>query len=230
MDTTRKNYENRYKLATRTTQKGFKRKVLFIFKKVLTSAQKKPPKPGSIICIGSSHMQYWNSVNDDLSPLTVYNYGVGGSHMNHAADLFVDHLVIPFKPRAVILNEGSNDIRAGIKPDKILANFRNFHSKLHSALPKTRLYVIGVVPNPNKKIAKDLLKTNELLSKECTAHNSYMTFIDVTWKLVKPDKNLFKPGDIHMTPTGYKVWKSAIAPIIVPAEKRFEKTPEVQLF
>ena len=225
MDTTRKKYESRHKSATRTTKKGFKRKVLFIFKKVLASAQKKPPATGSIICIGSSHMQYWNSVNEDLSPLTVHNYGVGGSRMNHAADLFVDHLVIPFKPRAVILNEGSNDIRAGIKPDKILENFRNFHSKLHYALPKTRLYVIGVVPNPNKKIAKDLLKTNDLLSKECAAHQTYMKFIDVTGLIGddgKTNEKLFKSGDIHMLPTGYAVWKSQIAPVIVPAEKRFE--------
>ena len=38
----------------------------------------------------------------------------------------------------------------------------------------------------------------------------------------KPRAELFIPGDIHMLPAGYVVWKSVIAPVVVPAEKPFE--------
>ena len=38
----------------------------------------------------------------------------------------------------------------------------------------------------------------------------------------QPKAECFIPGDIHMLPAGYAVWKSVIAPIIVPAEKPFE--------
>ena len=67
-----------------------------LYQKVLASAEKTPPAPGGIICIGSSHMQFWKSVKQDLAPLTVHNFGIGGSRMNLAADLFVDHLAITF--------------------------------------------------------------------------------------------------------------------------------------
>lgn len=209
------------------TDKSASSKVLALYQKTLAAAQKSPPAPGGIICLGSSHMQMWKGVKADLAPLTVHNFGIGGSRMNQAADLFVDNLALPFKPRAVILYEGSNDINAGAKPEEVLAHFRKLYGKLHAALPQARLYVLGVVPSPGKRFEKiaDLRKTNELLAQEC-ATQPWMKFIDVTEPLIgadgKPKAECFIPGDIHMLPAGYAVWKSVIAPIIVPAEKPYE--------
>ena len=209
------------------SDKSSSTKVMALYQKVLAAAQKEPPAPGSVICIGSSHMQLWKGVKEDLAPLTVTNYGIGGSRMTQAADLFIDNLAIPFKPRAVILYEGSNDLSGGAKPETILANFQKIHRKLHAALPQARLYVLGLVPSPGKRFEKigDLKKTNELLAKEC-ATQPWMKFIDVTSPLLgadgKPKEELFKPGDIHMVPAGYAVWKSVIAPVVVPAEQSFE--------
>jgi lysophospholipase L1-like esterase len=209
------------------TDKSTSAKVLALYQKVLAGAQKAPPAPGGVICIGSSHMQLWKSVKQDLAPLTVVNYGIGGSRMTQAADLFIDNLAIPFKPRAVILYEGSNDINAGTKPETVLEDFRKLYGKLHAALPQTRLYVLGVVPSPGKRFLKiaELRETNKLLAKEC-ATQPWMKFIDITEPLIgadgQPRGELFKPGDIHMLPAGYAVWKSVIAPVIVPAEKNFE--------
>ena len=209
------------------TDKSSSAKVMALYQKVLAGAQKAPPSPGGIICLGSSHMQLWKSVKDDLAPLIVHNYGIGGSRMNQAADHFVENLAIPFKPRAVILYEGSNDINAGAKPEEVLANFRRLYGKLHAALPQARLYVLSVVPSPGKRFLKiaELRETNKLLAKEC-ATQPWMKFIDITEPLIgadgQPKEELFKPGDIHMLPAGYAVWKSVIAPVIVPAEKSFE--------
>ena len=209
------------------TDKSSLAKVMALYNKTLATAQKAPPAPGSIICIGSSHMQLWKSVKEDLAPLTVHNYGIGGSRMTHAADLFIDNLAIPFKPRAVILYEGSNDINAGTKPEDVLANFQKIHRKFHAALPDSRLYVLGIVPSPGKRFDKidELKKANALLAQEC-ATQPWMKFIDVTSALLgadgKPKEELFIPGNIHMLPAGYAVWKSVIAPVIVPAEKSFE--------
>ena len=209
------------------TDKSTSAKVLALYQKVLAGAQKAPPAPGGVICIGSSHMQLWKSVKQDLAPLTVVNYGIGGSRMTQAADLFIDNLAIPFKPRAVILYEGSNDINAGTKPETVLEDFRKLYGKLHAALPQARLYVLSVVPSPGKRFLKiaELRETNKLLAKEC-ATQPWMKFIDITEPLIgadgQPREELFKPGDIHMLPAGYAVWKSVIAPVIVPAEKNFE--------
>ena len=166
------------------------------YEKVLAAARKDPPAPGGIICIGSSHMELWKTVAED--------------------------------PRAVILYEGSNDIAAGSKPADVLANFQKLHRKLHAALPETRLYVLGIVPSPGKRFERiaDMRATDELLRKECETQ-AWMKFIDTTTPLIgadgQPKAECFIPGNIHMLPAGYAVWKSVIAPVVVPAEKPFEK-------
>ena len=204
-------------------------KVFNQYKNVLSRATKDAPSPGSIICIGSSHLQNWKSVKKDLRPLTVYNYGVRGSSMEQAADKYVANLVIPFKPRAIIINEGSNDIYSGTSPEEILMNFRKLHGKVHSTLPKTRIYVLSIVPSPRRNPRKiELLKqANILLSNECKTQ-SWMNFIDITGQLIgpdgKPNKKYFKSGDIHMSSAGYVLLKSIIAPVILPAERTFEES------
>ena len=215
--------------ANALTDKSSSAKVMAKYEKVLAAARKDPPAPGGIICIGSSHMEFWKTVTDDLAPLTVHNFGIGGSRMPQAAEYFIENLAIAFKPRAVILYEGSNDLSAGTKPETVLANFQKLHVKLHAALPETRLYVIGIVPSPGKRFEKfdDIRKTNDLLRKEC-ATQPWMKFIDTTTPLLgadgQPRPECFIPGNIHMLPAGYAVWKSAIAPVVVPAEKAFEKS------
>jgi lysophospholipase L1-like esterase len=210
------------------TDKSPPSKVMAKYEKVLVAARKDTPAPGGIICIGSSHMEWWYTVKADLAPLTVHNYGVGGSRMSQAAELFIDNLAIAFKPRAVVLYEGSNDIAGGSKPETVLANFQKLHAKLHTALPATRLYVLGIVPSPGKRFDKidTIRETNELLRKECETQ-AWMKFIDTTTPLIGPDgqpkAECFIPGDIHMLPAGYAVWKSVIAPVLVPVEKPFEQ-------
>jgi lysophospholipase L1-like esterase len=214
--------------ASALTDKTPASKVMAKYEQVLAAARKDPPAPGGIICIGSSHMEFWKTVAEDLAPLTVRNYGVGGSRMSQAADLFIDNLAIAFKPRAVILYEGSNDISGGGKPEEVLANFQKLHRKLHAALPQARLYVLGLVPSPGKRFEKieEVRKTDDLLRQECETQ-AWMKFIDTTTPLIgadgQPRAELFIPGNIHMLPAGYAVWKSVIAPVVVPAEKPFEK-------
>ena len=172
-------------------------------------------------------MERWTTLSEDLAPLKMVNMGIAGSQMKHAADLFIPKLAIPFKPRAVILYEGSNDLSAGLQPEEILKHFQRLHLTLHAALPDTRLYVLGIVPSPGARFEKwDAIKdTNNLLKQECASH-SQMRFIDTTSPLLgangKPNPDYFIPNNIHMNPAGYAAWTSAISPILLEAEKPFE--------
>ena len=181
------------------------------------------PEEGSVICVGSSHMAKWTTLAEDLAPLRVYNMGIGGSRMQHAAELFVPRLVIPFKPRAVVLYEGSNDLATGLSPAEVLKQFRVLYRELHEALPETRLYVLGIVPSPGKRFERweAIQEANQLLAAEC-AENSWMRFLDITTALLgedgKPRPECFIPNDVHMTPKGYETWKAVIAPVLISAE------------
>lgn len=186
-----------------------------------------PTTPGAIVCIGSSHMANWKSIQQDLKPLTVFNLGIGGSKMVHAAEIFLPLLALPAKPRAVILYEGSNDLNAGDTPESVLAQFKVLHQRLHRELPETRLYVLGIVPSPGKRFErwKAIQEANALLKAECEMQQ-WMRFLDTTTPLLtadgRPRPECFIPNDIHMTAAGYEVWASVVVPIVVDAEKGHE--------
>ena len=82
----------------------------------------------------------------DLAPLTVVPRGFGGSTM---ADVlhYVDRLVLPYKPRAVVIYEGDNDTFSGVSPETIVTQLRAIISKIHAALPDTCVYVLAVKPS-----------------------------------------------------------------------------------
>lgn len=147
--------------------------------------------------------------------------------MEHAAELFIPKLVIPFKPRAVLLYEGSNDLAADLAPEEVLRHFDSVCNQLHESLPETRLYVLGIVPSPGKRFERwdAIQETNKLLQKACAAR-SFCTFLDTTSKLLgpngKPRQECFIPGDIHMTEAGYQAWTSVVAPVVIPAEQKSE--------
>lgn len=202
-------------------------KVKARYEKVLAKVQSNRPPVGSVICIGSSQMEFWKTVSEDLAPLSVFNHGVAGSRMSHAEEWFVPNLVVPFKPRAVILYEGSNDLAGDLSPEKVLEHFRGLHRKLHESLPETRLYVLGLVPSPGKRFDKidEVRKVNALLKEECD-RATWMRFIDTTTPLLgadgTPREECFIPKNIHLNAVGYSVWKSAIAPVMLPLEQKFE--------
>ncbi len=182
-----------------------------------------PVKPGAVICIGSSHMENWKSVAHDLAPLAIHNFGVGGSTMRDAADDFIPNLALPYKPRAVLLYEGSNDIEGGVKPAEVLGSFR----KICGETPGIRIYVLGIVPSPGKRFEKwqEIKETNALLKDEC-ATDPRLQFIDTTSPLISaegaPKTDCFIKGDIHMNASGYKVWAEVIAPVLLKTEGLLE--------
>ena len=185
----------------------------------LAEAKAHPPAPGAVLALGSSHMEKWKTLKSDLGGLDIHNFGIGGSRMSQADEHFISELAIPFKPRAVLLYEGSNDLAAGESPESILAHFQSLHRQLHAALPATRLYVLSIVPSPGKRFEKfaDIQRTNALIRAECSTQ-PWMTYIDTTSPLIGPDgqprAECFIPGDIHMTPAGYARWKTAVAPVL----------------
>ena len=65
----------------------------------------KPPPPGAIVFTSSSSITFWKTLERDMVPLAVINRGFGGSKIHQVAH-YVDRIVIPYHPRAVVLFAG----------------------------------------------------------------------------------------------------------------------------
>ena len=189
--------------------------------------KKKAPPQGAILCIGSSSMGGWHKhIAEDLSPLTVIKRGFGGSNMNDALH-FADRVVIPYKPRAILLYEGDNDIAQGISPQEILQTFGAFVKKVRKALPKVRIYVLSIKPSPSRwRMWGRMMQANSLLGRVC-ARYSFLTYIDIATPMLnssgKPKGDIFLSDKLHMNREGYLIWKKAVRSVLVKKELKYEK-------
>ncbi|MGI1679307.1 MAG: hypothetical protein K6L75_11280 [Cellvibrionaceae bacterium] len=176
-----------------------------------------------VLFIGSSSIRLWSTIKSDLAPLTIIHRGFGGSNMRDALH-HIDKLVIPYKPRAVVLYEGDNDLSVfAVTPAVVMQNFELFVERLRRSLPDTRLYVLSIKPSIARMQYWDKMKaTNELLKKRCSEIKA-CRYIDVATPmfLVGEEssegglkKNIFVEDGIHMNADGYKIWTDTIKPVL----------------
>lgn len=180
------------------------------------------PAPGGIVCVGSSTMAGWNStIRADLAPLQVIPRGFGGSNMNDAL-FYVDRVVLRYKPRAVVLYEGDNDVAQGISPERIRDTFRALAKAIHDRLPEARIYVISIKPSPRRAaLLSTAVEANRLLRAACAADRR-LTFVSIVEAMTGPDgkvrEDIFKTDRLHMTSKGYALWRDVLKPVLMKGE------------
>jgi len=105
-----------------------------------------PPPPDPIVFVGSSSIAFWSTLAQDMAPLPAINRGFGGSVMAQAVE-YVPRIVRPYRPRAVVLYEGDNDIGFGLSADCVLEDFDRFVSAVRTEQSDVPIYVLSIKPS-----------------------------------------------------------------------------------
>jgi len=177
-----------------------------------------PPPSRGVVFVGSSSIVRWN-LKDAFPELgaAAINRGFGGSVIQDAV-YYADRIVIPYKPRLVVLYSGDNDLTTPETPKEIADRFIAFVEKVHTALPQSRTIVISIKPSLQRWAFVDKARAaNALVRAHCATH-PYATYLDVEPLMLgadgKPKPELFVADGLHMTPEGYKIWNAAIGPLL----------------
>ena len=174
-----------------------------------------PPARDGVVFVGSSSIVKWSSLEKDFPGVNVINRGFGGSELSDSV-FFADRIVIPYRPRVVVVYAGDNDLNAGKTPEAVFGDFKAFVAKVHARLPETRIVFIGIKPSPSRwKIHATGEKANALIAAEC-AKNKRLRFVDVWQPMLdahgEPRRELFVADMLHMNAAGYAVWAPLVAP------------------
>jgi lysophospholipase L1-like esterase len=177
------------------------------------------PAKGGVVFVGSSSIRFWDSLAADFPGIPTLNRGFGGSEMADSA-FYADRIVIPYQPRVVVVYAGENDIAAGKSPETVLADFRAFRTKVHAALPETRILYLAMKESPSRaKVRAQILAGDKLIATDC-ATDPRCTFVDVATPLLTPGgayrPELFRDDQLHMKPAGYAIWTKVLAPYLKP--------------
>lgn len=179
-----------------------------------------PPKPGSIVFAGSSSFRFWDTLVADMKPLEVINRGFGGSEFSDL-DLYAKRIVIAYRPRAVVVYEGDNDLAEGSSktPEVVAGDFRKFVQTVHSALPDTWIYILSIKPSNLRKKQWPQMNAANKLMQDYAATQQRVQYIDIATPMFDASgtlpRDLFKFDGLHPTPKLYAMWTAIIKPILL---------------
>jgi lysophospholipase L1-like esterase len=176
-----------------------------------------PPAPGGILFVGSSSIRKWTTLTQDYASLPVLNRGFGGSTFPELLHYY-PRVVLPYRPREIVVYEGDNDLAAGRTPQQVADDYRVFVQRVRETLPSARIVFISIKPSPSRwRLAPAMREANRLV-QAITATDSLQTFVDVFTPMLgadgRPRAALFVGDSLHMTPAGYVLWRERIAPLL----------------
>lgn len=176
-----------------------------------------PPAAGAVLFVGSSSIRLWESLAKDFPEVPVVNRGFGGSELADSL-FYADRIIIPYRPRAVVLYAGENDIAAGKSAETVAQDFQKFRTKIHEALPGAHIYYLSMKFSPSRaKFRETVRRANELIAADC-AKAKNCTFVDVTTPMLSTTgqarPELFQDDLLHMRPEGYAIWTKVLAPLL----------------
>jgi lysophospholipase L1-like esterase len=175
-----------------------------------------PPPKDCIVFVGSSSIRMWSSLKSDFPGLPAINRGFGGSELADSVH-FANRIIVPYKPREVVIYAGGNDLANGKAPELAFGDFVALFETIHQQLPNARVIFIATAPNPSRwKLVEKMKRFNSLSRDYCSEHGA--TFVDVFTRMLGPDAlpqpDIYREDRLHMNAKGYAIWKAALTPYI----------------
>jgi lysophospholipase L1-like esterase len=122
---------------------------------------------------------------------------------------YTDRIVVPYKARLIIVNEGGNDIHTGRTPEEVLADMRAFVDKVRAALPDARIAISSLTPSPARWSEAETAKHANRIIRDYIATQKNVFFIDLFDAYLGPDgkprEELFVEDRLHYSAAGYQV-------------------------
>jgi lysophospholipase L1-like esterase len=182
--------------------------------------RRQPPSTGMIVFTGSSSFTLWSSMERDLLPLPVLNRGFGGAKINDVVH-YADRIVIPYRPRAIVLFAGTNDI-APPKPataQEVFDGYLSFVQHIQAVLPETPIYYVAITPSASRWKLWSVAREANRLIREHVKSDPRLRFIDLTDHLLgsngKPNRSLYRIDRLHPNKKGYAQWTVVIKPVLM---------------
>ena len=179
--------------------------------------RRNPPRPGGVLFIGSSSIRLWKTLAGDFPGVPVINRGFGGSEIADSTDL-AHRIVVPYRPRLIVLYAGDNDLANHRTPRQVRDDFAAFVARVRKDLPNVRIAFISIKPSLARAHLLEKMREANALVRDYAAGQKGVVFIDVFTPMMaaegKVRPELFVEDGLHLNRAGYDLWRSVIAPAL----------------
>lgn len=190
------------------------------FDAVAQADRERAPRSGGVLFVGSSSIRLWDGLAQAFaSEPTIVQRGFGGSRLVDCAQ-FVDRLVLPYRPRLIVVYAGDNDLAEGATPIEVLASYQAFVDNVRVALPQTRIAYLSIKPSPARVALLNQAREANRLIAAYTQQARNLDYIDIYSAMLdaqgQPRRELFSADSLHLNAQGYELWASLIAAHLGP--------------
>ncbi|WP_372749801.1 GDSL-type esterase/lipase family protein [Litorivivens sp.] len=177
-------------------------------------------RKNAIVFVGSSSIRFWESLAADMAPLPVIKRGFGGARLADVTH-YVDRIVAPYEPAAVVLFAGTNDIVPGRSktPADMLARYKAFVDRVWALLPGTPIFYIAITPSPSRWSVWPVAQESNRLIREFSDSHINLHVIDTSSKLLgadgQPKVEMYRADGLHLSAAGYRAWTASVRPSLL---------------
>jgi lysophospholipase L1-like esterase len=179
-----------------------------------------PPPKNAILFIGSSSFTMWQDVQEYFPTYKIINRGFGGSTLLDQLR-YVNDIVVPYKPKQVIIYCGENDLASSdtVNGNDVARRFQRLFTQIRNRFPKAQVSYISMKPSPSRELLLKKMRSGNNQIKKYLSTKKRTAFIDVYKEMIddegKPRTDIFLDDNLHMNKAGYAIWKKAIEPYLV---------------
>jgi lysophospholipase L1-like esterase len=181
-----------------------------------TDRRQTPPRE-AVLFVGSSSFYRWRTIREDFPRTDLINRGFGGSRLEDV-NYFAPQIVLPYKPRIIVLYAGENDIAEGATAADVLGEIKRFVGIVKKSLPNTRVLFVSIKPSPLRwSFWPEMRRANELIRTELSLEKK-VRFVDVAAAMLdkngKPKGGIYESDRLHLNGNGYAIWRDILAPLL----------------
>ena len=182
-------------------------------------ARTKAEDQNAVVFVGDSITEGWSTLQKDFADLgvKVVNRGIGGDTTPNLI-YRLDEDVLSLHPRALVILIGTNDLGEHTAPAQIADNLRVLHTRIRAAYPTIPIAWCLVMPRKGDDTYPDRIRDLNTRIAELVKSDSNVTLCDTFTPLALPDGSSkpedFVPDRLHLNPTGYQTWRTAVYPIV----------------
>lgn len=176
------------------------------------SDRKNAPPKDAVLFVGSSSIRLWPT-RQAFAGLPVINRGFGGSQIADVND-YLQRIVVPYAPRAVVLYAGDNDVAAGKSAVQVAKDFRSFAGRVHGHLPRTAIVFVSIKPSIARwNLWPEMRDANRRI-RQFIRQDERLHFADIASPMLagngRPNPQLFLDDGLHLNDRGYAIWNRVV--------------------
>jgi len=173
--------------------------------------QRQTSPENAVLFVGHSNIRFWDDLQAHMRPLVVIRRGFGGAKVNDLL-FYADRIITPYKPRAIVINIGGNDITSGLgnvpkEAPEVFDTYKKLIAYIRAKLPNPPIYFLALTASDDG--SEDQRRAIELnnLVREYMARGKRLFYIDASASILNSEgrvgPELLRRDGAHLNARGY---------------------------